>query len=148
MKKMATSKNSKNCETLNCPGEKATQEILGLKPLVEKVLAEMSSLRDTLAGTMERPGLIHQVRELADSQRATAAAVEKLTEAVRELEQFKNGQIELNKLTKTGLESAVTKEEVQTRAETVGWVWKAGAVVFGAISGALSLLAAIKGFKP
>ena len=82
---MATLQKSKKstCGTLQCPGAKAENEMSGVKALVEKVLVEMGSLKETLAGTMERTGLIHQVRELSDSQRATAHAVEKLTEALQ-----------------------------------------------------------------
>lgn len=145
---MATSKNSKNCETLNCPGEKAKQEILGLKPLVEKVLAEMSSLRDTLAGNMERKGLIHQVRELADSQRATVSAVEKLTEAVRELEQFKNAQLDVNKVLIDGVQGSVKKDEVEKGAAVVKWIWTIGGAIFGAVTGAIGFWISLKQSKP
>ena len=136
------------CGTLQCPGDKVENEMSGVKALVEKVLVEVASLKDTLAGTMERPGLIHQVRELSESQRATAAAVEKLTEVVRDLESFKKSQIDANKVLLEGVRGSVKKDEVEKGAQVVKWVWTIGGAIFGAITGAVGLWASFKAGKP
>lgn len=148
MKKMPPTKSSKTCTPANCPGAKTEQEMSGVKQLVEKVLVDIASLKEILAGTMDRPGLVHQVRELSDSQRATAAAVEKLTEAVRELEQFKIGQVEINKLLKSEVDGSVKAKDVEATAKGASWVGKSVTAVIGFVTGVFGMFAAYKALKP
>jgi hypothetical protein len=97
------------------------------KELSEWLVTKIQGLHDVLAGSMEKPGLVHQVDEMADTQRATAKILDSVTIRLTSLEAFRTAQEKTNTETALAVAGCVRKEEVKLRAQGLHWAW--GAVV-------------------